>query len=185
MAKATTNISGSQLAGFCRELFAESLDGDRELADALVRDFSEHVTAIRVRRDRLTRLSRGSRRGKPKIEVAAEAVQPPPAAVAAVVPAAKPSPPAVAALAAEPGEKPFDPYAFSVIALMSKKGRDALAKRLQEIREAAHLHALAEAQGLEIDAVTIAATGEALDDLRLAIVKAAEQRIADRRAAAS
>lgn len=84
-----------------------------------------------------------------------------------------------------PPEKPFDPYAFSVVALMSKKGREALSIRLAAIGSNAHLVQLAEAQGLELDPAAVDATPETIDSLRDAILAAAERRIANRRAAAS
>ena len=97
---------------------------------------------------------------------------------------AVPIPPAPVVLPPTP-EKPFDPYAFSVVALMSKKGREALATRLAAIDSNAHLVQLAEAQGLEIDPPAVDGTGEAINKLRDAILAAAERRIANRRAAAS
>ncbi|HXF53011.1 MAG TPA: hypothetical protein VNK52_02700 [Hyphomicrobiaceae bacterium] len=82
---------------------------------------------------------------------------------------------------AEPAaERAFDPYGFSVVAIFTQGGRAALMERLTEIRAAEHLRALAHAQHL---AIPKEATG--LEALREAIVKGAEQRIADRRAAAS
>ena len=53
-------------------------------------------------------------------------------------------------------------------------------KRLQEIKSAEHLRAFAEAQHVPVDAKL-----KRLDDIRKAIVTAAEQRLADRKAAAS
>lgn len=77
-------------------------------------------------------------------------------------------------------EKAFDPYAFSAMVVLAKQGRDGLAKRLAEIRSADHLRKLAEAQHLGIDKQVTK-----LDELRKAILAATEQRLADRRAAAS
>lgn len=78
------------------------------------------------------------------------------------------------------GAPPFNPFAFSATVLLARGGREGLMKRLGEITSADNLKALAEAQHLGID------TGlNKLDELRRAIVKAAEQRIADRKAAAS
>lgn len=95
----------------------------------------------------------------------------------AAAPAASPAP------AAEPVAAPsaaFDPFAFSAVVVMSRQGRGGLMKKLEEIAEPEHLKQLAEAQHLAIDR---SLTG--VDALREAIVKGAEQRIADRRAAAS
>ncbi|MGL4395080.1 MAG: hypothetical protein ACRCS9_00930 [Hyphomicrobium sp.] len=77
-------------------------------------------------------------------------------------------------------DAPFDPYAFSAMVVLAKTGRDGLAKRLAEIRSSDQLLKLADAQHLGIDR-----TLTRVDDLRKAIVTAAEQRLADRRAAAS
>lgn len=77
-------------------------------------------------------------------------------------------------------ETPFDPYAFSAMVVLTKTGRDGLAKKLTEIKGADNLRKFAEAQHLGIDRKLTK-----IDDLRKAIVRAAEQRLADRRAAAS
>ena len=75
---------------------------------------------------------------------------------------------------------PFDPFAFSTVVVMTKQGRDGLMQRLAEIADADHLKQIAEAQHLAIDRRLTDA-----DALREAILKGTEQRIADRRAAAS
>jgi len=82
--------------------------------------------------------------------------------------------------AAKSAEPAFDPYAFSAMVVLAKQGREALAKRLDEIKTAEHLKAFAEAQHLGLDRKVTK-----IDELRKAIVAAAEQRLADRRAAAS
>lgn len=74
----------------------------------------------------------------------------------------------------------FDPYAFSAVVVLTKSGKDGLMKRLAAIERPEHLKKLADAQHLAVDAA-LSSTAE----LRSAIVKAAEQRIANRRAAAS
>lgn len=74
----------------------------------------------------------------------------------------------------------FNPYLFSAIVVLAKQGRDGLIKRLQEIKSAENLRAFAEAQHVPVDAKL-----RRLDDIRKAIVAAAEQRLADRKAAAS
>ena len=76
--------------------------------------------------------------------------------------------------------KPFDPYAFSAMVVLSRTGRDGLLKRLADIKTAENLKALAEAQHLAIDRNL-----KKVEDLRKAIAAAAEQRLADRKAAAS
>lgn len=85
------------------------------------------------------------------------------------------------ATAPEPASAPaFDPYAFSVVVVLTKSGKDGLMTRLAAIERPEHLKKLADAQHLAVDAA-LSTTAE----LRSAIVKAAELRIANRRAAAS
>jgi hypothetical protein len=74
----------------------------------------------------------------------------------------------------------FDPYAFSAMVLLAKTGKDGLLKRLAEIKSADNLKSLAEAQHLAISAAL-----KKPEELRRAIVAATEQRLADRKAAAS
>ena len=77
-------------------------------------------------------------------------------------------------------ENKFDPYAFSAMVVLAKTGKDGLMQRLAAIRSVENLKAFAEAQHLGIDRSLSKA-----DELRKAIALAAEQRLADRRAAAS
>lgn len=74
----------------------------------------------------------------------------------------------------------FDPFAFSVVVMLKRQGPAALMKRLEAIDDPAQLRKIAEAQHLGIDK----SLGSARK-LREAIVEGAEQRLADRRAAAS
>ena len=76
--------------------------------------------------------------------------------------------------------RPFDPYAFSVVVTLVKKGREALIARLSEIDNIEDLRQLANAQHLGVDPHLAR-----VDDVRQAIVNGAEKRIASRRAAAS
>lgn len=75
---------------------------------------------------------------------------------------------------------PFNPYAFSAMVTLARSGRDGLSKRLAEIRTADELRTLADAQHLAIDRAL-----KKPDELRKAIIAATEQRLADRKAAAS
>ncbi len=77
-------------------------------------------------------------------------------------------------------ESSFDPYAFSAMVILAKQGREGLAKRLAEIKSVEHLKKLADAQHLGFDRSLTK-----IDDIRKALLAAAEQRLADRRAAAS
>lgn len=74
----------------------------------------------------------------------------------------------------------FDPYSFSATVVLAKTGRDGLMKRLSEIKSADQLKAFAEAQHLGLDRKL-----SKPEDLRKALLIAAEQRLADRKAAAS
>jgi hypothetical protein len=76
--------------------------------------------------------------------------------------------------------EPFNPYRFSALVVLAKQGRGGLLKRLQEIKSAENLRAFAEAQHVPVDAKV-----KKMDDIRKAIVAAVEQRLADRKAAAS
>ena len=76
--------------------------------------------------------------------------------------------------------KAFNPYLFSAIVVLAKSGREGLLKRLQEIKSTENLRTFAEAQH-----VAIGPKLKRPEDIRKAIVAAAEQRLADRKAAAS
>jgi hypothetical protein len=76
--------------------------------------------------------------------------------------------------------EPFNPYRFSALVVLAKQGRGGLLKRLQEIKSAENLRAFAEAQHVPVDAKV-----KKMDDIRKAIIAAVEQRLADRKAAAS
>lgn len=74
----------------------------------------------------------------------------------------------------------FDPYAFSAVVVLTRSGKDGLMKRLATIDRPEHLRSLADAQHLAVDK-SLSTPAE----LRAAIIKATEKRIANRRAAAS
>lgn len=82
--------------------------------------------------------------------------------------------------AAKQAAAKFDPYAFSLMVVLAKTGKAGLAKRLAEIKSADQLKALAEAQHL-----AVSASLKKPEELRKAIIAATEQRLADRKAAAS
>ena len=100
-------------------------------------------------------------------------------AVAAVKPS-KSEPAAEPPSAPAEQDKPFDPYAFSAMVVLAKQGKDALAKRLGEIKSVEHLKQMADAQHLGINRSL-----SKIEDVRKAVLAATEQRLADRRAAAS
>jgi hypothetical protein len=92
----------------------------------------------------------------------------------------KPSPRARGKSPSAPADTPFDPYAFSLMVVLAKTGKDGLAKRLAEIKSAENLRTLAEAQHLAVNTAL-----KRPEELRKAIIAATVQRLADRKAAAS
>jgi hypothetical protein len=87
---------------------------------------------------------------------------------------------AAAAAAPEPIVEMFDPYAFGAVVVLERLGPAALLNRLDGIDDVGHLRQLAEAQHLSVDPNLSHAL-----ELRSAILRGAEERIAERRAAAS
>ncbi len=160
MGRTTKQLSGGGKDKFLRAVVA----GEQGLpADAAVRLGDALCTAIadiRVRRDTW--------------ETLRDATVTPPAPPAAQGLTAQPAPPVAPSAAA------FDPFVFSALAVLTKKGAAALTVRLAEITTAADLHALANAQHLSVDAKLVD-----LGALRLAILAATAARLAERRAAAS
>ncbi|HUS97730.1 MAG TPA: hypothetical protein VMX97_13415 [Hyphomicrobiaceae bacterium] len=77
----------------------------------------------------------------------------------------------------------FDPYAFGLIPIYQRQGRDGLLEKLKTITSGDDLRRMARAQQIMLPAPL--RTGDAsLDEIRTAILAAVEKRIADRRAAA-
>jgi hypothetical protein len=74
----------------------------------------------------------------------------------------------------------FDPFTPNVVVIVRTRGREAAVAALSAIASADELRLLAREQRLSVDDAPAAVA-----DLRLAIVTAAERRIANRRAAAS
>jgi hypothetical protein len=81
---------------------------------------------------------------------------------------------------APPQPPSFDPFAFSIVAMLARLGREELISRLNTIPAIDNLRTLALAQHIYVDPTLLRT-----DDVRLAIVRGAEHRIASRRAAAS
>lgn len=81
---------------------------------------------------------------------------------------------------AEPAAEIFNPYLFSATIVFAKSGRDGLARRLAEIKSVENLRAFAEAQHLAFDPALKRA-----EEIRRALISSTEQRLADRKAAAS
>lgn len=170
----TRKLSGPAKERFFRRFFAEQSGVDAALAAALARRSAAVFTSVRVRRDAVavrTFGARGARADSGPLETAAVAPSSAPE-----VPASG-SPPASATAA-------FDAYAFGLVPVFQREGRDGLMARLAGVSESAHLRQMARAQQISLPQEL--RTGDvSADALREAIVDAVAKRIADRRAAAS
>jgi hypothetical protein len=160
MGKATRSLSGASQKKYFRDLVG-SIEGiPAEAAEALTGACEREISQVRVR---LPVPDRGKNAKSRTRKTGAAAAGQESAA------AAPPS-----------SEAAFDPFAFSVVVVVTKEGREGLAKRLSAITSGADLRALAKAQHVAIPA------GELTDgELRDAIIEGALQRIANRKAAAS
>lgn len=174
MTRATKSLSGGGKDKFIKAVIAAEQGVDPQAAARLGEVLINAVAEVRVRREAWDTYSKPGpgekgRKGA-KARAAAEA-----AAKQAPV---KPSAASAAAAAAAPSQ-PFDPFAFSAVAVLTRKGKDALAAELAKIGSADNLKAIATAQHLAIDPAILE-----IDSLRAALVVATERRIAERRAAA-
>lgn len=102
------------------------------------------------------------------------------AALGAREPAAGPASAAPAAPDVPAPAGAFDPYALGAVVTLHRHGADVLMERLGEIARVEDLARLAAAQNLAVRPGWSTA-----EELRAAIVRSAEQRLAERRAAAS
>jgi hypothetical protein len=170
MARTTKQLSGGGKDKFLRALVAGETTIPADAAARLGDNLCASIADIRVRRETWETV-----RATPAVEAAA-----PPVVQAAAEPVAPKSQPATTPMAGASQAAAFDPFAFSALATLTKKGAAALSARLAEIGSAGDLHALAAAQHLSID------TGVTdLQTLRAAILAATQARLAERRAAAS
>ncbi len=157
MTKAAQLWSGDRMRAFFHAHIRRETALDDAAADRLSEALTRAVNRMLVWDGTITETAPPSQRGKVKAP-------------------SRPSTPA-----AIPAETlGFDPYAFSALVTFVKFGREALLKRLGDIATVDNLRAFAEAQHLGIDAKL-----KKPDDIRKAIVAATEQRLADRKAAAS
>jgi hypothetical protein len=158
MGKATRSLSGASQKKYFRDLIG-SVEGIPPSAAETLRGTCEReIAQVRVR---LPIPERGTR-GKPEAKSKA---------------AGRPESTTASEPAAVAG---FDPFAFSVVVVITKEGRDGLSRKLQDIATTADLRALAKAQHLALPDGDLTAA-----DLRGAIIEGALQRIANRKAAAS
>lgn len=159
MVRHTKPLSGGGKDKFLRGV-VHTVEGVPDTArQALVRELSHSIAEVRVRRD------------------AYERIRDQPARPASAAVPAHPSPPAPPAPTAKPA---FDPFAFSAVAVLTKKGKAALQAEFDKITSVDDLRRLGDAQHLALD--------PALTDIaaiRDCLVAGAERRIAERKAAAS
>jgi hypothetical protein len=176
MARTTKQLSGGGKDKFLRALVASEPAIPADAALRLGDKLCASIADVRVRRDTWETI-----RAAPAVETAAVAAPAAETAAPKTKPAGKSAKAVVAEARRTPAQAPaFDPFAFSALAVLTKKGAVALTEKLAEISSATDLHALAAAQHLSVDgAVTD------LGKLRAAILAAAEARLAERRAAAS
>lgn len=165
MARTTKQLSGAGKDKFLRGLIASELGIPSDAAATLEEKMCSAIADVRVRRDVWD-----ERKHIPAANPVA--ITPSPAESAAA--------PLTSADQTATDAAPFDPFSFSALAVLTKKGRAALAMQFAGIDNANHLHALAAAQHLTVDANLTE-----LGPLREALVTATEARLAERRAAAS
>jgi hypothetical protein len=187
MSRTTKALSGPAKDKVLRALVAGTdavpADVAARVGEVLARSLSE----VRVRRDAwdATRgLTADVATAAPIAETVAKKAgkkpSPAPSATTPAAPAASPAAPTPAAPAVAPAANAFDPYAFSAVSILTKKGKAALAAAFDTIGNVEDLHKVAVAQHLAID--------PALTDvnvIRATLVAATERRIAERKAAAS
>ncbi len=159
MAKNTKAISGQAAKKYMRDLLKSDPGVSADATERLVETCGDEIAQLRVR------LPIPSRN---KVQIVATPV-------ATATPAAVPAKLAATA----PSATAFDPFAFSVVVVLTKQGKAGLLAKLATIDDVADLRAIAKAQH-----IAVPATGS-VDALRQAIVDGTAARIADRQAASS
>ena len=160
MAKNTIALSGAAAKKYLRDLLTSDAGVSADATERLVAACGDEIAQLRVR---LPIPKRQRQSGEP-----APAVTPPRSDVVAF------SKPAIT-----PPVAVFDPFAFSVVVVLTKQGKDGLLAKLSAIDNVTDLRAIAKAQH-----IAIPATGS-VDELRRSIVDGTAARIADRQAASS
>ena len=160
MARTTKPLSGGAKDKFLRGVVASIEGVPAETARLLTTQLTECIAEVRARREVYDRM----RGGGPT----AEPVETP---RAGMLPQIAPKPP-------EP--EAFDPFTFSAVAVLTKRGAAALSAELAAIGSVDHLRRLADAQHLSLDPAIADLT-----EMRAAILLGVERRIAERKAAAS
>jgi hypothetical protein len=100
---------------------------------------------------------------------------------------AKAVPEGLSVTAAEPktldagAAAPFDPFVFGLVPVFKREGGEGLSARLEELKSADELRAMAKAQQIVLPREI--RRGEAdIEEIRRAILSAVEERVADRKA---
>lgn len=162
MRKKTRALSGASQEAFFRRVLRAHTGLSAEERDALLRKLRAEVAQVRVRVE-----PRAEGQAPEIIGKAAE----PPNPAEETAPSVPPAP--------APTVVPFDPYSPNVIVVVRKEGRKAALAALDAIESVDDLRRLAREQRLSIGDEPVTA-----EDVRAAIVTAAERRIANRMAAA-
>ncbi len=160
MSKSTRPLAGASQKKYFRELFGAQDGVTPEAAAQLLAACEAEIAQVRVR---LPIPERGPAQEKaPSKPVTVKTSK------------------ARAAAPDELARAAFDPFAFSLVVVMTKGGATALNEKLSAISDADDLRAIAKAQhvGVPADLIDPAA-------IRNALIEGTERRIADRRAAAS
>jgi hypothetical protein len=167
MTKRTKALSGASQDAYFRRVFKAYAGLSPEEREKLVHRLRREIAQLRLRRgERVEDAAATSSRELPSASSVPTAQNP-----AADTPTAKIVVPAV---------PPFDPFALNIVLLVRKTGRDGALGALADIDNVDNLRLLAREQRLSIGAHLASA-----DEMRAAIVQAAERRIANRIAAAS
>jgi hypothetical protein len=160
MPKATKALSGAAAQKYMRDLLKADPGVSADATERLVETCGSEIAQLRVRLPIPVRQ---------KTQASAPVTQP----IAAVAPTTAAAKPVAAKSAAA-----FDPFAFSVVVVLTKQGPDGLLSKLGSIEDPADLKAIAKAQH-----IALPASAQSAAELRTAIVTGTAARIADRQAA--
>jgi hypothetical protein len=170
MAKKTKALSGASQDAYFRRLLGAHPNLSAEERDRIVHRLREEIAQLRLRTAMRKEMDAPPAAGPDPVPSAAPMQAAP--LVAGPFPAAAPAVPQAAV--------PFDPFSPNVIVVVRKAGRDAALAALGDIDSADNLRLLAREQRLAVPMELSSAA-----ELRIAIVTAAERRIANRVAAAT
>lgn len=193
MRDSTKKLSGPQKDKFFERLFASEEGISESAAASLLRRTSYAVSSVHVRakayeavRQAKPAMTRQAREPHAPVAVPAQAAAPASRSVEekSVVPApAAPVAKVQASTAAAAPSAPFDPYAFGLVPLYQKEGRESFLAKLATVATADQLRQMARAQQVSLP-LELRSVDATLDALRTGIADAVAKRIADRKAAA-